>query len=128
MPQDLLHPLPADEKRKHKLKRLVQSPNSFFMDVKCPGCFSITTVFSHAQASTNTFSQKTVKPLTSTRALLRSVHVLDLIEELPALCTWGVGHWAEKGSWWGMRARRASDAHPEEMSAQLIGPGRGAGC
>lgn len=28
---DLLHP-PADlEKRKHKLKRLVQSPNSFFM-------------------------------------------------------------------------------------------------
>lgn len=33
--QDLLNP-PADyEKRKHKLKRLVQSPNSFFMDVKC---------------------------------------------------------------------------------------------
>lgn len=32
---DLLNP-PADyEKRKHKLKRLVQSPNSFFMDVKC---------------------------------------------------------------------------------------------
>lgn len=28
---DLLHP-PADvEKRKHKLKRLVQTPNSFFM-------------------------------------------------------------------------------------------------
>mmetsp|Transcript_5732 Transcript_5732/g.11388 ORF Transcript_5732/g.11388 Transcript_5732/m.11388 type:complete len:86 (-) Transcript_5732:36-293(-) len=46
---DLLHPNPANEKRKHKLKRLVQSPNSFFMDVKCPGCFSITTVFSHAQ-------------------------------------------------------------------------------
>lgn len=49
MVKDLLNPLPADEKRKHKLKRLVQSPNSFFMDVKCPGCFSITTVFSHAQ-------------------------------------------------------------------------------
>ena len=32
---DLLNP-PADyEKQKHKLKRLVQSPNSFFMDVKC---------------------------------------------------------------------------------------------
>jgi len=46
---DLLHP-PADlEKRKHKLKRLVQSPNSFFMDVKCQGCFTITTVFSHSQ-------------------------------------------------------------------------------
>ncbi|OLP91234.1 Light-harvesting complex I LH38 protein [Symbiodinium microadriaticum] len=23
---------------KHKLKRMIQSPNSFFMDVKCPGC------------------------------------------------------------------------------------------
>jgi len=46
---DYLHPNPADEKRKHKLKRLVQSPNSYFMDVKCPGCVNITTVFSHAQ-------------------------------------------------------------------------------
>jgi hypothetical protein len=34
---DLLHPRPEDEKRKHKLKRLVQHPNSYFMDVKCPG-------------------------------------------------------------------------------------------
>eukprot|EP00960_Hanusia_phi_P064407 765784-Hanusia_phi.AAC.8 len=47
---DLLHPNPAAEKRKHKLKRLVPTPNSFFMDVKCPGCFNITTVFSHAQS------------------------------------------------------------------------------
>ncbi|EPQ60960.1 40S ribosomal protein S27 [Gloeophyllum trabeum ATCC 11539] len=46
---DLLNPLPETEKRRHKLKRLVQSPNSYFMDVKCPGCFAITTVFSHAQ-------------------------------------------------------------------------------
>jgi hypothetical protein len=38
---DLLHPNPANEKRKHKLKRLVQAPNSFFMDVKCPGCFNM---------------------------------------------------------------------------------------
>ena len=36
---DLLHPLPSVEAQKHKLKRLVQTPNSFFMDVKCPGCF-----------------------------------------------------------------------------------------
>ena len=49
MPIDLLHPSAAAEKGKHKLKRLIQSPNSFFMDVKCPGCFHITTVFSHAQ-------------------------------------------------------------------------------
>ena len=70
--QDLLNPLPATEAKKHKLKKLVQAPDSFFMvqtptpfsisppssfanrdnvmqDVKCPGCFNITTVFSHAQ-------------------------------------------------------------------------------
>ncbi|BFZ56434.1 40S ribosomal protein S27 [Savitreella phatthalungensis] len=46
---DLLNPNPATEAQKHKLKQLVQGPRSFFMDVKCPGCFSITTVFSHAQ-------------------------------------------------------------------------------
>ncbi|KAH8100509.1 ribosomal protein S27-domain-containing protein [Cristinia sonorae] len=46
---DLLNPTVESEKRRHKLKRLVQSPNSYFMDVKCPGCFAITTVFSHAQ-------------------------------------------------------------------------------
>ncbi|KAH6804707.1 ribosomal protein S27 [Perilla frutescens var. frutescens] len=46
---DLLNPPAELEKRKHKLKRLVQSPNSFFMDVKCQGCFNITTVFSHSQ-------------------------------------------------------------------------------
>jgi small subunit ribosomal protein S27e len=46
---DLLHPSKEMEAQKHKLKRLVQSPDSFFMDVKCPGCYSITTVFSHAQ-------------------------------------------------------------------------------
>jgi len=45
---DLLYPPAEHEARLHKLKRLVQSPNSFFMDVKCPGCFQITTVFSHA--------------------------------------------------------------------------------
>jgi small subunit ribosomal protein S27e len=37
---DLLNPLPESEKRSHKLKRLVQSPNSYFMDVKCPGQFA----------------------------------------------------------------------------------------
>jgi len=46
---DLLNPSAEKVKRQHKLKRLVQEPNSYFMDVKCPGCFAITTVFSHAQ-------------------------------------------------------------------------------
>ena len=31
---DLLHPDPAEEKAKHKLKRLIQAPNSYFMDVR----------------------------------------------------------------------------------------------
>jgi hypothetical protein len=39
--EDLLHPNAATEASHHKLKRLVQSPNSFFMDVKCPGCFQM---------------------------------------------------------------------------------------
>ncbi|KAK8532378.1 hypothetical protein V6N13_131707 [Hibiscus sabdariffa] len=43
---DLLNPPAELEKKKHKLKRLVQSPNSFFM-LTC--CFNITTVFSHSQ-------------------------------------------------------------------------------
>uniref|UniRef100_A0A8C3WH60 40S ribosomal protein S27-like n=1 Tax=Catagonus wagneri TaxID=51154 RepID=A0A8C3WH60_9CETA len=46
--EDLLLPSP-EEKRKHKKKCLVQRPSSYFMDVKCPGCYKITTVFSHAQ-------------------------------------------------------------------------------
>ncbi|XP_006886155.1 PREDICTED: 40S ribosomal protein S27-like [Elephantulus edwardii] len=45
--KDRLHPSP-EEKRKHKKKHLVQSPDSYFMDAKCPGCYKITTVFSRA--------------------------------------------------------------------------------
>ena len=47
---DILHPDPVLEARKHKLKKLVPAPKSFFMDVRCPGCYQITTVFSHAQS------------------------------------------------------------------------------
>ncbi|XP_036158865.1 40S ribosomal protein S27-like [Myotis myotis] len=46
--RDLLHPSLEEGKKKHNKKRLVQSPNSSFMDVKCAGCYKITTVFSHA--------------------------------------------------------------------------------
>jgi len=46
---DLLNPSFEEEQRKHKKKWLVQSPNFYFMDVNCPGCYKITTVFSHAQ-------------------------------------------------------------------------------
>lgn len=35
--QDLLNPRPEDEAKKHKLKRLVQGPNSFFMVRLRPG-------------------------------------------------------------------------------------------
>lgn len=48
---DCLHVDPKEEAKKHKLKRLVQNPNSFFMDVRCPGCLTITTIFSHAQTA-----------------------------------------------------------------------------
>ncbi|XP_058897085.1 small ribosomal subunit protein eS27-like [Kogia breviceps] len=45
--KDLLHPS-LEEEKKYK-KHLVQSPSSYFMDVKRPGCYKITTIFSHAQ-------------------------------------------------------------------------------
>lgn len=79
-----MNPILAVERAKHKKKRLVQRPNSYFIDVKCvgkdcmsfssqphqqliyflllfmwlkvtslictlPGCYRITTVFSHSQ-------------------------------------------------------------------------------
>ncbi|KAE8701960.1 40S ribosomal protein S27 [Hibiscus syriacus] len=46
---DLLNPPTEPEKKKHKLERLVQYPNSFLVDVKCQGYFNITTVFTHSQ-------------------------------------------------------------------------------
>lgn len=61
MPKDLFYPSLSDEKSKNKLKRLIQSPNSFFMDVKCPGCFHITTIFSHAQVSQFTAFHKALQ-------------------------------------------------------------------
>lgn len=45
---DLAYPAVRTERQKHKKRRLVQGPNSYFMDVKCPNCFAITTVYSHA--------------------------------------------------------------------------------
>ena len=47
--KDLLYPS-LKENRKHK-KSLLQSPSSYFMDVKCPGCYNITTIFSYAQTA-----------------------------------------------------------------------------
>ena len=44
---DLLNVDPALEATQHKLKRQVQSPDSFFMDVKCPMCHTVTTVYSN---------------------------------------------------------------------------------
>ena len=46
---DLLNYDPIAEEKLHKLKRFVQTPNSYFMDVKCPACKAITVVFSHSQ-------------------------------------------------------------------------------
>lgn len=45
---DLLHPPAELEARKHKLKRKIPTPNSFFMDVKCPGCYNMCAHARHA--------------------------------------------------------------------------------
>ena len=46
---DLLNVDPVDEQDVYKQKKLVQAPNSYFMDVKCHTCQNVTTVFSHPQ-------------------------------------------------------------------------------
>jgi ribosomal protein S27E len=45
---DLLFPDPKKEQAKHKLKRQVQKPNSFFLDIKDPDSNDIIHTFSHA--------------------------------------------------------------------------------
>lgn len=39
--------MPEVEKQKNNKKHAVQSPDSYFTDVKCPGCDKITVVFKH---------------------------------------------------------------------------------
>ena len=58
--KDLLHPSADEERRKHKLKRLVQSPNSYFMDVKCPGIVASTPVL-HENVPTNPLATELVR-------------------------------------------------------------------
>ena len=48
---DLLNPSVEDQNRSHKLKRVLQRPNSCFMDAKCPACMHSTSVFSHAHTT-----------------------------------------------------------------------------
>ena len=50
MEMDLLNADPTQEEDLHKLKRLVQTPDSFFMDVIAP-CGEISTIFSHSQTN-----------------------------------------------------------------------------
>lgn len=49
MEEDLNYPDQENQKCLSKFKRLIQSPNSYFMEVKCPGCLGLTTIFSHSQ-------------------------------------------------------------------------------
>ena len=51
MEMDLLNADPTQEEHMHKLKRLVQAPNSYFLDVRCKQCHEITTIFSHSQTA-----------------------------------------------------------------------------
>lgn len=45
----ILNPNQTEENKKHKLKRLVQRPNSYFVDIKCDKCNQIVQTFSHAK-------------------------------------------------------------------------------
>ncbi|KAF9585882.1 40S ribosomal protein S27 [Lunasporangiospora selenospora] len=51
--EDILNPSQATVAKTHKLKRIVQSPNSFYMDVKCAGCQLISPLYSHADTVVN---------------------------------------------------------------------------
>jgi len=48
----LLKPDPAEENTKHKLKKLVQKPNSYFIDIKCSSgtCKEMVHTFVNAQS------------------------------------------------------------------------------
>eukprot|EP00796_Vickermania_ingenoplastis_P008151 gene8152-5682_t len=48
---DLSYPTVRAERMKHKRRRLVQGPNAYFMDVKCPNCGALSVLYSHATSS-----------------------------------------------------------------------------
>ena len=51
MDYDLLKPDPAVEDAKHKLFKIVQKPNSYFIDIKCGGnCKDMVHTFVNAQS------------------------------------------------------------------------------
>lgn len=60
MERDYLNPSYDSQRNSHKLKRLVPTPNSYFMDVKCSGCNATTVLFSHAQTVVECASCKNV--------------------------------------------------------------------
>ena len=51
MEYDLLNIPEEIEMRRHKLRRTVPAPNSYFLKIKCPTCKSVVMAFSHAQNS-----------------------------------------------------------------------------
>ena len=57
---DLRYPSMRNERGAHKRRRLVQGPNAYFMDVRCPSCFNITTVYSHASTEVSCHGCSTV--------------------------------------------------------------------
>jgi len=82
---DLLNPPAELEKRKHKLKRLVQSPNSFFMDVKC----QVRTCFVNDDAELSAAAHAVVAPVLTLRASFPPPGVLhnhDSVQPQPDGC------------------------------------------
>ena len=51
MDYDLLNVPENIEQNRHKLRRTVPAPNSYFMKVKCSGCNTVSMVFSNAQST-----------------------------------------------------------------------------
>ena len=50
---DILHPSNNISSKQHKLKRLIQSPNSYYIDILCSKCNSYNIMYSHI--STNIY-------------------------------------------------------------------------
>merc|ERR1712216_988036 len=66
------------ERIKHKTKRIIPNPDSYFMDVKCPKCFSISVIFSHSQTRVKCFNCDSLLciPSGGKAKLMKGVHFL----------------------------------------------------
>lgn len=55
MDYDLLNVPEHIEHNRHKLRRTVPAPNSYFLKIKCSGCQNVSMAFSNAQSNVPCF-------------------------------------------------------------------------